>query len=69
MGLAILRRRSHEASGYDGEAFPIRIGLPPLSLAWIKVKLYRSRKEMTHSFLGMQRYDFCVIYSKAAKFR
>gem|GEM_PF-6616772 len=28
MGLAILRRRSHEASGCGGEAFPIRIGLP-----------------------------------------
>jgi len=68
MGLALLRRRSHEASGCGGEAFPIRIGLLPLPLAWIKVTLYRSRKEMTHSFLGMQRYDFCVICPKAAKF-
>jgi hypothetical protein len=65
MGLAILRRRSHEASGCGGEAFPIRIGLLPLPLAWIKVTLYRSCKEMTYSFLGMQRYGF----PKAAKFR
>jgi hypothetical protein len=50
MGLAILRRRSHEASGCGGEAFPIRIGLLPLPLAWIRVTLYWLRKERAHSF-------------------
>jgi hypothetical protein len=50
MGLAILRRRSHEASGCGGEAFPIRIGLLPLPLAWIRVTLYQLRKERAHSF-------------------
>ena len=69
MGLAILRWRSHEASGCGGEAFPIRIGLLPLPLAWIRVTLYRLRKERAHSFFGMQRCDFCVIYLEAAKFR
>jgi len=69
MGLAILRWRSHEASECGGEAFPIRIGLPPLPLAWIRVTLYRLRKERAHSFFGMQRCDFCVIYLEAAKFR
>jgi hypothetical protein len=69
MGLAILRRRSHEAIGCGGEAFPIRIGLLPFPLAWIRVTLYRLRKERAHSFLGMQRCDFCVIYVEAAKFR
>jgi SNF family Na+-dependent transporter len=69
MGLAILRRRSHEAIGCGGEAFPIRIGLLPFPLAWIRVTLYRLRKERAHSFFGMQRCDFCVIYLKAAKFR
>jgi len=69
MGLAILRRRSHEASGCGGEAFPIRIGLLPLPLAWIRVTLYWLRKERAHSFFGMQRCDFCLIYLEAAKFR
>jgi hypothetical protein len=69
MGLAVLRRRSHEARGCGGEAFPIRIRLLPFPLAWIRVRLYRLRKERAHSFLGMQRCDVCVIYLEAAKFR
>ncbi len=69
MSLAILRRRSHEAIGCGGEAFPIRIGLLPLPLAWIRVTLYWLPKEKVHSFFGMQRCDFCVIYLEAAKFR
>jgi hypothetical protein len=45
------------------------MGLLPLLLAWIGVKFYRLRKERAHSFFGMQRCDFCVIYLEAAKFR